>query len=113
MEVGGMLIDELTNEELQDPSKLRLVIKQLKRNISTLKDELEALDGAVTDDEKGLKVTVRDLIRDVETLNNKLDAIVDAQQDTRKTIKNSFISGGIGVIVSGVIGFVLKQLGMM
>ena len=91
-----MLIDELTNEELQDPSKLRLVIKQLKRNISTLKDELEALDGAVTDDEKGLKVTVRDLIRDVETL-----------------IKNSFISGGIGVIVSGVIGFVLKQLGMM
>lgn len=108
-----MLIDELTNEELQDPSKLRLVIKQLKRNISTLKDELEILDGVITDDEKGLKVTVRDLIRDVETLNDKLDAIVDAQKDTRKTIKNTSISAGVTVIISAVIGFVLKQLGIM
>ncbi|WP_436952883.1 hypothetical protein [Staphylococcus shinii] len=107
------MIDNFDNEELKDPSKIRIVIKQLQSRIDELKDELERVDETISDDEKGLKMKVRDLISDVGTLNKKLDSIVDAQQDTRKTIKSTAISGGVGVIISGVVGFVLKQLGIM
>lgn len=107
------MIDNFDNEELKDPTKIRIVIKQLQSRIDELNEELKELDGSISDDEKGLKIKVRDLISDVKTLNRKLESIIEAQQGTRKTIKNTSISAGVTAIVSAVIAFVLKQLGIM
>ncbi|MFU1791463.1 hypothetical protein ACM3BL_10105 [Mammaliicoccus sciuri] len=49
------MIDDLSNEELKDPTKLRLVIKDMKRKMDYLKKELKKVDGYITEDEKGLK----------------------------------------------------------
>lgn len=110
--VGVVLIDDLSNEELKDPTKLRLVIKDMKRKMDYLKKELKKVDGYITEDEKGLKWIVHDLIDDVETVDKKLNSLLEAQKDTRKTVKNTTLSASITVIVSAIIGFVLKQLGI-
>ncbi|MCJ0969734.1 hypothetical protein [Mammaliicoccus sciuri] len=110
--VGVILIDEISNDELKDPTKLRLVIKDMKKNLDSLKEELNKVDGYITEDEKGLKWIVHDLIDDVETIDEKLNDMLDAQKDTRKTIKNLFLSGSIGTIITAIVGFVLKQLGI-
>lgn len=112
MKVGAILIDELSNEELKDPTKLRLVIKDMKKKMDFLKKELKKVDGYITEDEKGLKWIVHDLIDDVETIDKKLDSLLEAQKDTRKTVKNTVLSSSITAVVSVVIGFVLKQLGI-
>lgn len=105
------MIDDLSNEDLKDPVKLRLVIKDLQKEVNALINEIENLDGLLTDDEKGLKETVRNLITDVGTINKKIDGILESQKDTRKTIKNTVLSGSITTIVTAIVGFVLKQLG--
>ncbi|MFU1791464.1 hypothetical protein ACM3BL_10110 [Mammaliicoccus sciuri] len=55
---------------------------------------------------------MHDLIDDVETVDKKLNSLLEAQKDTRKTVKNTTLSASITVIVSAIIGFVLKQLGI-
>ncbi|HBV04665.1 hypothetical protein [Mammaliicoccus lentus] len=106
------MIDDMSNEDLKDPTKLRLVIKDLKKNLDYLKKELKKVDESISEDEKGLKWVVHDLIEDVGTIDKKLENLLEAQKDTRKTVKNSILSGGITVIVSAIITFVLKQLGI-
>lgn len=105
------MINEVTTEDLRDPSKVRMVLLSMKSSINHIREELNGLDTTVNDDEKGLKILLHDLIEDVNTLDKKLNNILDAQKDTRKTIKNSVIGGGIGVIVTTIVGFVLKQIG--
>lgn len=105
------MIDEVTIEDLKDASKLRLVLLSMKSSTSHIKQRLDDLDGIVNDNDKGLKITLHDLIDDVNTLDEKLNTILESQKDTRKTIKNSVLGGGIGVIVTTIVGFVLKQIG--
>jgi len=110
--VGVRLIDDMSNEDLKDPTKLRLVIKDLKKNLSDARKELLKLDTVISEDEKGLKWLVHDLIDDVETIDDKLNGLLDAQKDTRKTVKNTILSGSIGTAITIIVGFVLKQLGI-
>ncbi len=110
--MGVRLIDDMSNEDLKDPTKLRLVIKDLKKNLSDARKELLKLDTVISEDEKGLKWLVHDLIDDVETIDDKLNGLLDAQKDTRKTVKNTILSGSIGTAITIIVGFVLKQLGI-
>ena len=110
--MGVRLIDDMSNEDLKDPTKLRLVIKDLKKNLSDARKELLKLDTVISEDEKGLKLLVHDLIDDVETIDDKLNGLLDAQKDTRKTVKNTILSGSIGTAITIIVGFVLKQLGI-
>ncbi len=110
--VGVRLIDDMSNEDLKDPTKLRLVIKDLKNNLNEARKELLKLDTVISEDEKGLKWLVHDLIDDVETIDDKLNGLLDAQKDTRKTVKNTILSGSIGTAITIIVGFVLKQLGI-
>lgn len=110
--MGVRLIDDMSNEDLKDPTKLRLVIKDLKKNLSDARKELLKLDTVISEDEKGLKWLVHDLIDDVETIDDKLNGLLDAQKDTRKTVKNTILSGSITTVVGAIVGFVLKQLGI-
>lgn len=110
--MGVRLIDDMSNEDLKDPTKLRLVIKDLKKNLSDARKELLKLDTVISEDEKGLKWIVHDLIDDVETIDDKLNGLLDAQKDTRKTVKNTILSGSIGTAITIIVGFVLKQLGI-
>ncbi len=102
----------MSNEDLKDPTKLRLVIKDLKNNLNEARKELLKLDTVISEDEKGLKWLVHDLIDDVETIDDKLNGLLDAQKDTRKTVKNTILSGSIGTAITIIVGFVLKQLGI-
>lgn len=102
----------MSNEDLKDPTKLRIVIKDLKKNLSDARKELLKLDTVISEDEKGLKWLVHDLIDDVETIDDKLNGLLDAQKDTRKTVKNTILSGSIGTAITIIVGFVLKQLGI-
>ncbi|PNZ38987.1 hypothetical protein [Mammaliicoccus vitulinus] len=106
------MIDDLTNEDLQDPTKLRLVIKDVDRNLRNLKRKLDEIDRTLNDDEKGLKNVLKDVIDDVEKIDDKLEEILESQKDTRKTVKNILLSGSIGTAVTSIFGFVLKQLGI-
>ncbi len=110
--MGVRLIDDMSNEDLKDPTKLRLVIKDLKNNLNEARKELLKLDTVISEDEKGLKWLVHDLIDDVETIDDKLNGLLDAQKDTRKTVKNTILSGSIGTAITIIVGFVLKQLGI-
>ena len=110
--MGVRLIDDMSNEDLKDPTKLRLVIKDLKKNLRDARKELLKLDTVISEDEKGLKWLVHDLIDDVETIDDKLNGLLDAQKDTRKTVKNTILSGSIGTAITIIVGFVLKQLGI-
>lgn len=106
------MIDDLTNEDLQDPTKLRLAIKDLDKNLIDLKSKLDEMDKTLTDDEKGLKNVLRDVIDDVEVIDKKLEDILESQKDTRKTVKNTILSGSIGTAITIMVGYVLKQLGI-
>lgn len=106
------MIDDFENERLKEPQNLRLLFKDMSSRIKELRKEVEILEKNINSPDDGLKTTVKEIKRDIDTLDRKINIMTDQQSETRKTVKNVSVSAALTAIITGVIGFVMKQIGL-
>lgn len=106
------MIDEIENERLKEPQNLRLLFKDMSSKIKDLREEVQILESNINSPDDGLKTTMKEIKRDIDTLDKKINIMTEQQSETRKTVKNVSVSAALTAIITGIIGFVMKQIGL-
>lgn len=106
------MIDQFDNESLKEPQNMRIVFKDLSNNVKKLRNECDALENSLNDPDVGIRMSLKEIRRDIETLDKKINIMTEQQSDTRKTVKNASIGGVLTASISGIVAFVLKQIGL-
>lgn len=106
------MIDQFDNEKLKEPQSLRLLFKDMSSKLKVLKQEVETIESNINSPDDGLKMSIKEIKRDIDTLDRKITIMTEQQSETRKTVKNVSVSAVLTAIISGIIGFVMKQIGI-
>ncbi|GAA8615731.1 hypothetical protein oki184_14670 [Helicobacter pylori] len=106
------MIDQFDNEKLKEPQSLRLLFKDMSSKLKILKQEVETIESNINSPDDGLKMSIKEIKRDIDTLDRKITIMTEQQSETRKTVKNVSVSAVLTAIISGIIGFVMKQIGI-
>lgn len=106
------MIDQFDNEKLKEPQSLRLLFKDMSSKLKVLKKEVETIESNINSPDDGLKMSIKEIKRDIDTLDKKITIMTEQQSETRKTVKNVSVSAVLTAIISGIIGFVMKQIGI-
>ncbi|MCF7580348.1 hypothetical protein L4I65_14245 [Staphylococcus aureus] len=106
------MIDQFDNERLKEPQSLRLLFKDMSSKLKVLKQEVETIESNINSPDDGLKMSIKEIKRDIDTLDRKITIMTEQQSETRKTVKNVSVSAVLTAIISGIIGFVMKQIGI-
>lgn len=106
------MIDQFDNERLKEPQNLRLLFKDMSSKLKVLKQEVETIESNINSPDDGLKMSIKEIKRDIDTLDRKITIMTEQQSETRKTVKNVSVSAVLTAIISGIIGFVMKQIGI-
>ena len=111
--MGANVIDQFENENLKEPHNLRLLFKDMSSKLEVLRQEVEIIENNINSPDDGLKTTIKEIKRDIDTLDRKINIMTEQQSDTRKTVKNVSVSAALTAIITGIIGFVMKQIGLL
>ncbi|MBF2179167.1 hypothetical protein [Staphylococcus warneri] len=106
------MIDDFDVEELKEPKIVKAIIKNIETEMDELDDKITDTNKDLYNLDDGVIISIKRVKSDLKVLDDKINDIINAQKETRKTVKNSAYSTGIGALITGIIAYVLKQLGI-
>lgn len=106
------MIDDFDVEELKEPKIVKAIIKNIETEMDELDDKITDTNKDLYNIDDGVIISIKRVKSDLKVLDDKINDIINAQKETRKTVKNSAYSTGIGALITGIIAYVLKQLGI-